>query len=270
MTNTDVAEPEGSGVKVQRAGGVVTVTLDRPRRKNSITPAGWLALTAAFRAVDPRVDRVLVLTGSGDDFCAGADLSAQQDRNVPAFERVGNVNDAVLALFRLSIPTVARVDGVAVGVGFSLAVCCDLVVASDRARFSQIFRKLALSPDGGGSWLIPRLVGLSRAKELALLGEMVSATDAANIGLVHRVVPIDQLDAATATIVDSLRTGPTTALGLTKALLNNAFDTTLQQALDDEARAVHINVTTPDAREAMLAFREKREPVFGSAAPEIG
>lgn len=144
----------------------------------------------------------------------------------------------------------------------NLALGCDLVVATARARFSQIFVKRGLSVDFGGSWLLPRLVGLHRAKELAFLGEIISGAQAKEFGLIHRLVPPEALDAAVDELVTALRNGPPVALAGTKALLNNAFDVTLQQALDDEARVQAVNLGLHDAQEAAQAFRDKRQPVF--------
>ncbi len=250
------------GIELRRSGGVVTLTLVHPARKNVVSPAGWATLLDILSGLPGPGDRVLVLTGAGEDFCAGADLSADRREGVSPLQMMRVVGDACLALYRLPIPAVARVDGVAVGAGMNLALGCDLVVATDRARFSQIFVKRGLSLDFGGSWILPRLVGLHRAKQLALLGEMISGAQARDYGLVHRLVAPEELDGAVGDVVATLLAGPPVALAGTKALLNNAFDVTLQQALDDEARVQAANLVLEDAQEAALAFLEKREPVF--------
>ena len=251
-----------NGLELTRAGGVVTITLTRPERKNAVTSAGWATLLEMLTALPGQGDRVLVVTGAGQDFCAGADLGADAMSDRPPLQMMRVVGDACLALHRMPIPTVARVDGVAVGAGMNLALGCDLVVATDRARFSQIFVTRGLSVDFGGSWILPRLVGLHRAKELALLGEILSGNQALAYGLVHRLVPPESLDATVAELVAALLNGPPVALAGTKALLNNAFDVTLQQALDDEGRVQAANLVLHDAQEAAQAFREKRPPVF--------
>lgn len=251
-----------NGLKLSRSGGIVTLTIARPSKKNAVSPAGWATLLDMLSGLPGPGDRVLVVTGEGQDFCAGADLSAERvDGGSPA-QMMRVVGDACLALHRLTIPTVARVDGVAVGAGMNLALGCDFVVATDRARFSQIFVKRGLSLDFGGSWILPRLVGLHRAKQLGLLGEIISGSLARDYGLVHRLVSPEQLDDAVAELVDVLRTGPPIAMAGIKAQLNNAFDVTLQQALDDEARIQAANLVLEDAQEAALAFLEKRAPVF--------
>ncbi|GAA1653285.1 enoyl-CoA hydratase-related protein [Georgenia ruanii] len=251
-----------AGIRVTRADGVVTVTLDNLGRKNAVTPDGFRRLRDVLRGVDRREDRVLLLTGAGDDFCAGADLGAHTDDTLHPYERMRIVGEVALTLHRLPIPTVASVRGVAVGAGMSLVLCCDLVVAATTARFSQIFTQRALSPDTGASWLLPQLIGLARAKELALLGEMVPATLAKEYGFVHRLAEPDEVDSVVQGLVETFRTGPTVALGLTKDLLNGAFDSSLEQAVEAEGKAVGINLATHDVREAGRAFREKRRPQF--------
>lgn len=258
----DSAPDRRNGLELSRSKGVVTLTLVQPARKNAVSPAGWATLLNMLSGLPAPGDRVLVVTGAGEDFCAGADLSAERSGEASALQMMRVVGDACLALHRLPIPTVARVDGVAVGAGMNLALGCDLVVATDRARFSEIFVKRGLSLDFGGSWILPRLVGLHRAKQLALLGDIISGAQARDYGLVHRLVAPEQLDDAVAELVAVLADGPPVALAGTKALLNNAFDVTLQQALDDESRVQAANLVLEDAQEAALAFLEKRAPVF--------
>ena len=166
MTNT---------VMLTRDGAVATVTLNRPERKNALDEPTWAALHDAVREVghDPAV-RVLVITGAGGAFCAGADLSGDNAGRHP-LERMRRIGEIALSLHELAKPTIAKVHGVAVGAGWNLALGCDLVVASPEARFSQIFARRGLSLDFGGSWLLPKLVGMQQAKRLALLAEMIDA-----------------------------------------------------------------------------------------------
>ncbi len=248
-------------VIVDRRDGVVTIALNQPRRKNAINEQGWQTLRSALTQIDTGVDRVVVLRGAGDDFCAGADLSnGIGDRDHLAYMCI--VNAACAALHAIPVPSVALVDGVAVGAGMNLALACDFVIASRRARFSQIFIKRGLSVDCGGSWLLPRLVGLRVAKEMVLLGDMLSASDVDRLGLVHSVVEVEQLDIELASLVSRLKANPPIAAALSKRLLNDSFNVSLQQALEDEARAQTINDSLDDAVEARDAFLEKREPVF--------
>lgn len=250
---------------VERAGGVVTLTFNRPERYNAVTPEMWPLLLEVLREVAANEnDRVLVVTGAGEAFCSGADMAAvgRSDGAAPSLSSMRRVGEAALALIRLPKPTIARVNGVAAGAGANLALACDLIVASERARFSQIFAKRGLSVDFGGSWLLPRLIGLHKAKELVLLGDMVSAADAAAMGLVNRVVPDDELDAAVGDWASRLAAGPPLALSLSKALLNDGLSSSVDQALEAEAAAQAYNFSTRDVREALTAYVEKRPPEF--------
>jgi enoyl-CoA hydratase/carnithine racemase len=248
-------------------GGIVTITLNRPEKKNAINPTMWDELLTTFRQVGSNdgVDRVVVLTGAGGAFCSGADLSAglslsQRSRNQLFSMR--HVGDVCLALHRMPQPTIAKVGGVAAGAGANLAFGCDLIVASDEARFTEIFARRGLTIDAGGSWLLPRLIGLHRAKELAFFADIVSAKEAEAFGLVNRVVPAGELDAFVDDWATKLAAGPPIALAQTKELLNNSFQVTLEQAVENEAKAQTVNGATADTAEAMKAFLEKRPPRF--------
>jgi 2-(1,2-epoxy-1,2-dihydrophenyl)acetyl-CoA isomerase len=184
------------------------------------------------------------------------------ERPPHALASMRHVGDVCLALYRLPQPTIAKVRGVAVGAGMNLAMVCDLVVASDTARFSEIFARRGLSIDFGGSWVLPRRVGMHRAKELALFAEIIGAAEAERIGLVNHVVPDAELDEFVAGWAQKLAGGPPIALAQTKRLLNNAVGITLEQALDEEAAAQAVNLSTSDTKEAVRAFLEKRTPSF--------
>ena len=248
---------------LERADGVVTVTLNRPEKKNAANHTMWLELREVFDQVGAEPDdRVLVITGAGGAFCSGADLSDAPGRTTHPLHSMRTVNQAALALHRLSKPTSAKVGGVAAGAGCNLAFGCDLVVASDEARFSEIFARRGLSVDFGGTWLLPRLVGLHRAKELAFLADILSAKEAAEIGIVNRVVPAADLDRFVDDWAGRLAQGPPIALSLTKAMLNNSLALSMDEALEAEAHAQSINLTSADAAEAIGAFLEKRDPHF--------
>ena len=243
--------------------GVVTVTLNRPEKKNAATATMWEELFETFSEVADRDgDRVLVLTGAGGSFCSGADLTSVDEIARSGMTRMRLIGRAALALHVLAKPTIAKVEGIAAGAGWNMALGCDLVVASDTARFSQIFVRRGLSVDFGGSWLLPRLVGLHRAKELALLADMLSAPEAEALGLVNRVVPAAELDAFVDGWAGRLAAGPPIALSTTKTLLNNSLAVSMAQAVEDEARAQNVNFATADFREAVRAFVDKREPRF--------
>jgi enoyl-CoA hydratase/carnithine racemase len=206
--------------------------------------------------------RAVVLTGAGGDFCSGADVSGEETRSRHMLHSMRHIGDLCLSLQRLAQPTVAKVRGVAAGAGLNMALACDLVIAAEGARFSEIFARRGLVVDFGGSWLLPRLVGMHRAKELVLLADIIDAAEADRIGLVNRVVPEAELDATVDSIAARLAAGPPIALAMSKRLLNNSFDVTLEQALDDEGLAQTVTFTTEDVAEAMSAFIDKRDPVF--------
>ena len=252
-------------IEVTRAEAIATVTINRPHRKNAVTGDMWAQLAETFRSLSADADiRCVVITGAGGEFCSGADLSAREGSGRPVHQLAAMraVNDAALALHRMPQPTIAKVRGVAVGAGCNMALGCDLVVASENARFSEIFAKRGLSVDFGGTWLLPRRVGLHRAKELALFGDIISAADAREMGLVNRVLPDGELDAFVDGWARRLAAGPPIALALTKRMLNNAMNVTMEEALDDEGAAQTVNFGTKDTIEAMSAFTEKREPKF--------
>ena len=258
-------------ITVERLEGVVTITLRRPERKNAINGTMWDEFLAEIRAIaGSTTDRAVVITGAGGEFCSGADVgdmapargggdAGPGQHSLAAMRHVG---DICLALHRLPQPTVAKVRGVAVGAGANLALVCDLVVAGETARFSEIFARRGLSIDFGGSWILPRVVGMHRAKELALLADIIGAEQAEHMGLVNRVLPDAELDGFVADWAGRLAAGPPIALAMTKRLLNNSFNVTLEEALDDEGLSQTVNFSTKDTAEAVMAFMEKRTPDF--------
>jgi enoyl-CoA hydratase/carnithine racemase len=242
--------------------GVVAVTMNRPEKKNAIDYLMFQELLEVFGELsDSSTDRVLVLTGAEGNFSAGADLGpgAPDRHQLDLMRFYGSVG---LALHQVPQPTIAKVRGFAVGAGLNLALGCDLIVASPTARLSEIFARRGLSLDVGGSWLLPRLVGMHRAKELALLADIVSADEAERIGLVNRVIPDAELDAFVDDWAGRLAAGPPLALQLSKRLLNHAFTGGLAEALDAEGMAQAVNTGTEDTKEALRAFFHKRTPKF--------
>lgn len=246
--------------------GVVTLTLNRPKRLNAISSVMWGELRESFRRFsDDDEARVLVLTGAGDAFCSGADLggrteSGRSERN--HLRAMHEINETSLALHQVPKPVIAKVNGVAAGAGLNLALGCDLIVASEKARFSEVFARRGLSVDFGGSWLLPRLVGLHKAKELALLAEIIDAREAERIGIVNRVVPHEKLDAFVEDWAERLAAGPPLALTMTKRLLDAGLTSSFADALQAEAFAQTVNFGTRDTREAIGAFLAKRTPRF--------
>jgi 2-(1,2-epoxy-1,2-dihydrophenyl)acetyl-CoA isomerase len=254
-----------SVIDVHRDRGLVTLTFNRPEKKNALNRQSWDELDAALTEIAANPDdRAVMLTGAGGNFSSGADLSGDQSgkMTLPIVAEMRTVGDIILKLHRLPVPTLAKIDGVAVGVALGLALGCDLVLASDRARLIEIFPRRGLALDGGNSWLLPRLIGLQKAKELAFFGDDVYAAEAASLGLVNRVVPADDLDREAEVWGRRLADGPTMALALTKRMLNNSYAASMEQALEDEARSQHISYTTEDMGEAMKAYFQKRDPDF--------
>lgn len=261
-----MAETRYETLLVTREAGTVRLTLNRPEKKNAINGTMFDELGAVFNDVAGRPeDRVLIINGAGGAFCSGADLSGggpAEATPISPVRRMDHIHDVALALHRLTIPVIASVDGDAVGAGCNLALGCDLVFASSRSRFAEIFVRRGLSVDFGGSWILPRLIGLHRAKLLCLTGDIISAEEAAELGLVNRVVEQDELDKVVQEIVDKLLAGPPVAQALIKRMLNDGGELTMAQALAAESAAQAINSGLSDAGEARRAFMEKRDPVF--------
>lgn len=256
-------------ILVDRTGGIVTVTLNRPAKKNALSGSMWRELRDLFLEVgDRRDDRVMVVTGAGDAFCSGADLTDTdnagelQGGRGAALTRMRLVESAALALHECPKPTIAAINGVAAGAGLNLGLGCDLIVASDEARFTEIFVRRGLVLDFGGTWLLPRLVGLHKAKELAFFGDILSAKEALELGLVNRVVPAGQLMEVVGEMAARLAALPPISLSIMKRALNRAFEMSMQEALEYEAVAQNVSFSSADTAEAMAAFVQKREPTF--------
>ena len=257
------------GLHVERDGGVVTVTIDRPEVMNAMTGKMFTEFGRIFRDLntDDTV-RCVVVTGAGGNFCSGADVGGQSlratgaDTATPALRNLRMIKASAQALHECQHPVVAKVRGIAVGAGLNLALGCDLVYASDNARFSEIFARRGISLDFGGSWVLPRRIGLHRAKELALLAEVIDAAEADRIGLVNRIIPDDELDVHVDDVVARIVAGPPLALSMSKARLNHGVETSMSQALEAEAASQAANFGTEDSREAGRAWIEKRSPEF--------
>lgn len=249
---------------VEKEDGVVTITLNKPEKKNAVSREQWPELERI--CVDLKRDttaRAVILTGAGGDFCSGADLwQAPGETPGHPMAAMRSTHDAVEAFYALPQPTIAKVPGVAAGVGLSLMLAADLAVASSTARFSTIFVKRGLALDGGQSWLLTRMVGLRRAKELALFADMLSAEEALADGLINRVVPPDELDGFVDDWATRLAAGPPIAQTLIKRQLNNAALLTFEQALEDEGRGQAITLQSRDTAEAIRSFVTKETPTF--------
>ncbi|HEU0171682.1 MAG TPA: enoyl-CoA hydratase-related protein [Acidimicrobiales bacterium] len=254
-------------VRIERDGHVVTVTLDRPGTRNACSMNMWLAIRDALRDVAGSDARCVILTGANGDFCSGADIVKKPGGTDPGWEgnrltAMRQLAESVVAVHDCPVPVIAKVDGVAVGAGFGLALAADMLWCSDRARMSAVFAKLGLSLDYGSSWLLAKRLGLHRAKEVALTAEMMDAARIEQVGLANAVVPADELDAVVAGVAKRIADGPPMALSMTKRMLDNAATSSLIQALETEAIAQNVNLGTADLAEALAAFAEKRAPVF--------
>jgi 2-(1,2-epoxy-1,2-dihydrophenyl)acetyl-CoA isomerase len=254
------------------ADHVCRVSLERPEAKNALTVEMRDQLVDAVRAAraDAQV-RALLITGSGDAFCAGMDLGAStvaqagregfDTRATTEALRVG-VQAFIRELWELDKPTVAAVNGVAVGPGAHLALACDFVLVHPATRFLWSFHRWGLVVDAGGAYLLPRLVGLPRAKAMVMLGEGCTGAEAVDLGLAYRCVETDRLDGEATELAARLANGPTRALGLSKRLLNASFETDLADALEREAAYQSLATTSSDLVEGMAAFKERRDPGF--------
>jgi 2-(1,2-epoxy-1,2-dihydrophenyl)acetyl-CoA isomerase len=255
--------------------GVAWITLDRPDVGNAITAdqrnrmIDLLEQASADLAV-----RAVVITATGKAFCTGADLRtsaapAARPEGAPDIA-TGDVSRLIRsgaqrlisAILDCEVPVIAAVNGTAAGIGAHIAFACDLVVAADSARFIEVFVRRGIVPDGGGAYLLPRLIGVQKTKELMFFGDSVAAADAAAMGLVNKVVPAEELEVAAGEWATRLAQGPTRALALTKALVNRSLESTRAAAFADEAGAQELAMTSGDAQEGVAAFKERRDPTY--------
>ncbi|MDG1716814.1 MAG: enoyl-CoA hydratase-related protein [Saprospiraceae bacterium] len=245
--------------------GVLYITLNRPDKYNSGTQEMAFAFHKALdKARDNDDVRAVYITGAGKAFCAGQDLGEIVDPNgleLPSIVK-DHYNPTVERIRNLNKPVVAAVNGVAAGAGANIALACDVVVASEGASFIQAFSKIGLIPDSGGTFTLPRLIGLQRASALMMLGDKVSAADALQMGMLYKVFPIDTFVKESRKIVQKLAKMPTKALGMTKILLNESIKNSLKQQLELEGRYQELASHTEDYKEGVDAFLEKRKPTF--------
>jgi 2-(1,2-epoxy-1,2-dihydrophenyl)acetyl-CoA isomerase len=266
--HTGSVEPVDPWVLHATDNGVSWITLNRPEAMNAVTRDQRERIIAllADASADPSV-RAVVLTATGRGFCAGADLrgaASAGDRvpgDVARTIRLG-AQRLIAAVLDCEKPVIAAVNGTAAGIGAHLAFACDLVLAADSATFIEVFVRRGLVPDGGGAYLLPRLIGPRRAMELMFFGDALPAAEAERLGLVNRVVPAEELAATAREWSQRLADGPTRALALTKQLVNASLDADRATAFAAEAMAQEINMTTRDAGEGVTSFVERREPKY--------
>jgi 2-(1,2-epoxy-1,2-dihydrophenyl)acetyl-CoA isomerase len=250
-------------VLTTRAGSVLTITLNRPEVLNAIDDSVHAGLRAALEeAADPAI-RAVVVTGAGRGFCVGQDISefGKGDGDIAEHLRT-RYHRNVLAMRALEKPILAVVNGPAAGAGLSLALACDIRIASDAAVFVPGFIGIGLVPDAGGTWFAERILGPARAFEWLTSSRRLTAAEALQWGLVSEVVPAAELEARTAVVADGLARLPTRAVAATKLLLDRASTSTLEDQLEREAKTQSEIVATGDFAEGVAAFREKREPRF--------
>lgn len=262
-------EPE---LLVTHEGPVTTLTLNRPKRKNSLTAGMVLGIIAAIREANDRDDcRVVLITANGTDFCAGMDLAQSNDTSGQVSKpRIGHLqrrmqvgaHDMIMELDSVQLPVVAAVRGWAAGVGNMLALSADVVIATPSTKFWVPFVTKGFSPDSGNTWLLPRLVGLARAKEMVLRGVPIDGAKAADWGLISRCVAEDDLDAAATEVVDGFVKAATISVGLAKTLLHNNLSVDLRSALHNEAIHEELALRSDDFKEGMRSFAQRRPPEY--------
>jgi 2-(1,2-epoxy-1,2-dihydrophenyl)acetyl-CoA isomerase len=263
---TDSAEK----LLVSLEDGIKRITINRPERRNSIDRETVQLLRDAVIQSAADGTRVVILTGAGESFCAGADLAATSERDIANYDVTKslreNVNPTVLAMRALPVPIIARVHGHAVGVGCNYALACDVIIASEQALFGQVFVRIGLMPDGGGSFFLPRLVGYHKAFELMATGDIIGAQEAHQLGIVNKVVPFAELDSTVDSLAARLAQAPRLAIARIKAGLNHGSQSDLAAALDFEAVNQDACFHSPDFIEGVTAFMQKRKAVFGKTA----
>ena len=252
------------GIIVTKEEGVLSITLNRPEKLNALTLEMKTGITQTIKEAEQDNEiRVVVITGAGRAFCAGVDLSAFEDITpVSLLQDQQIIKEMILTIVNTSKPVIAAVNGAAVGIGYSLVLACDIIIASEKARFGGVWVLRGLHPDGGATYLLARRLGIGKACELLLTGEIIDAFKAERIGLTNHVVPSDKLEIVTKEIAAALTKGAPLAIGMTKASIYQGLAMDLSTMLDYETRAQAMLSFTEDCKEALAAFSEKREPVF--------
>jgi 2-(1,2-epoxy-1,2-dihydrophenyl)acetyl-CoA isomerase len=254
-----------SQILTEQKDNVLIITLNRPDKFNSFNRDMALQLQAVLDdAENNKTIRCIVLTGSGKAFCAGQDLGEAIDPNGPGIEKIvaEHYNPIILKIRAIEKPIIAAVNGVAAGAGANIALACDIVYSAESASFIQAFSKIGLIPDSGGTYTLPRLVGLNLASALMITGDKLSAEDAQKYGIVYKVFPDAELAEQTLISAKNIAKMPTKAIGLTKQLLNKSYSNTLQEQLQVEMELQVESASSFDYKEGVNAFLEKRKPEF--------
>jgi 2-(1,2-epoxy-1,2-dihydrophenyl)acetyl-CoA isomerase len=270
VTNRGYESVDGLDVHVDQA--VLQLTFNAHERRNALTDVSIAALIRALETAATDQDlRAVLIAGAGAHFCSGFDIVARNSRDGADRPRTGSIqrrlpsqaNRLIPLLLEIQLPIVCAVRGWAVGIGAQIALAADFTVTATDAVFWYPFLRRGFTPDSGSTWLLPRVVGPSRARELLILGRQLSGTEATEWGIAYRAVEPDMVAKTAVDLALSLATGPTVAIGLTKSLLNLSPEQDLRRQLVDEAFAMELSSRSPDFREGMKAFAERRAPVFG-------
>ena len=252
-------------IVIEKEKCVCRVFLNRPDSLNALDMGMRAELSDCIDEVanDPEI-RAMILSGKGRAFCAGGDITTMQQEFQPLAgrKRLKDLHAWLKKLINLEIPVIAAVNGAAIGAGFNLALACDIVIASEKAKFCQSFLKIGLVPDSAGLYVLPRIVGLAKAKELMFTAKMIDSSEAKNLGLVNQVLPEAELLTVANSLAQELANGPTGAIGLTKRILNLSLSSDLESILELEACAQDLCFRTENFEEGKRAFFEKRKPVF--------
>jgi len=264
VTRTSRDERDIMTIRIEHHGAVAHVVLARPERLNAVTPAmmdEFAAMTLALQK-DTSV-RAVLLRGEGRAFCAGADVDAMAQANIMGSRlRVQRPHRVIAGLANLDKPVIAAVRGATVGVGWSIALACDLIVASDNARFGMVFKKVGLAPDGAAAYFLTQAIGSMRARELMMSARLVEAPEALQLGLVSEVVPDAELDARAVALANEMAESATFALAMGKRLFRGAMQPSLEAFLELESHVQNLALQSEDYKEGVAAFKEKRKPKF--------
>lgn len=252
-------------IQFEKIGAIGKITLNRPDKYNAFVRG--MALELQKKLDECRSDetiRCIIISGSGKAFCAGQDLKEATDPNSPTIEEIvqQHYNPIIKKIREIEIPVIAAVNGVAAGAGANVALACDIVVAAKSASFIQAFSKIGLIPDSGGTYFLPRLIGIQKAAALMMTGEAVSAEKAETLGMIYAVYEDSEFETSAMKLADTISSMPTKGLGYTKKLLSQTFNNSLEEQLSLEAKTQALSASSKDHQEGIKAFMEKRTPQF--------
>ena len=252
-------------IQFEKIGAIGKITLNRPDKYNAFVRG--MALELQKKLDECRSDktiRCIIISGSGKAFCAGQDLKEATDPNGPTIEEIvqQHYNPIIKKIREIEIPVIAAVNGVAAGAGANVALACDIVVAAKSATFIQAFSKIGLIPDSGGTYFLPRLIGIQKAAALMMTGEAVSAEKAETLGMIYAVYEDSEFETSAMKLADTISSMPTKGLGYTKKLLSQTFNNSLEEQLSLEAETQALSASSKDHQEGIKAFMEKRTPQF--------